>query len=370
VNEKARIDSGARTPIKLVLLLQDLEFGGTQRYAIHLLRNLNRDLFAPELWMLRGGLDMVPMAEQCGAELLWMSRSSWVPPRALARLAWNLVRRRPQILYTLTVVPNIWGRVFGRMARVPAVVASWRSLYPKQHESLLWPLSTRIICNAEVLKGVMVDRHGVDPQRIAVIPNPVDPEVFSPDHGEKTAEPSVVYVGRLVEEKDPLTLVEGFRLTAERVPQAKFRIVGDGYLEKKVRAAIRRHSPESRIEMVPGQADIRPELRKAWVFVMSSSCEASPNVILEAMASELPVVASRVGGIPELVREGETGLLFEPGNPKALADSLTGLLLDGQQRRLMGMKGRDRVIECHSMRRMIDDTEKVFIEAFNESARK
>jgi len=314
-------------------------------------------------------MDMVPMAKEAGVEPIWMSRSSWVPPRALANLAWHLIRYRPEILYTLTVVPNIWGRVFAAIARVPVVVASWRSLFPKQYESLMWRLSTRVICNADALKEIMIQSYGVDPRRIAVIPNTVNPDFFSPDTSEKAPEPTVLYIGRLVPDKDPLTLVEGFRLTAEHIPEARFNIIGNGHLKKKVEAYIRRHSLQSRIAILPGRPDIRPDLKRAWVFAMASQREASPNVILEAMATELPIVAPRVGGIPELIVDGETGLLFDQSDPRGMAEALTNLLQDESRRLAMGRKGRDKVIADHSMNRMITETQRVFLEAADEAMR-
>jgi glycosyltransferase involved in cell wall biosynthesis len=99
---------------------------------------------------------------------------------------------------------------------------------------------------------------------------------------------------------------------------------------------------------------------------MASVREASPNVILEAMAMELPVVASRVGGIPELVEHGTTGLLFEPGDASELAAGLIHLLGDEHLRREMGAKAREKVIAHHTMEKMTRETERVFIEALNE----
>jgi glycosyltransferase involved in cell wall biosynthesis len=366
VKSEESASSLREAPIHVVLLLQDLEFGGTQRYAIQLLRNLDRSCFSPELWMLRGGEDMAPLAEETGVPLRWMSRSRWVGPGALVKLAWSLVHRRPRILYTLTVVPNIWGRLFGAPARVPVIIASWRSLYPKQHERWLWRLCSRVICNAHALKEIMVTRYGVDASRIEVIPNSVDPDHFSGDRTLKASEPTVIYVGRLVKEKDPSTLLEGFKLTSEKIPQARFEIVGNGYLAGEVRQLIGRYALEERVRIIPGRSDIRQDLNRAWVFAMASVREASPNVILEAMAMELPVVASRVGGIPELVEHGTTGLLFEAGDASELAAGLIHLLGDEHLRREMGAKAREKVIAHHTMEKMTRETERVFIEALNE----
>lgn len=352
-----------KRPIPLTVLLQDLEFGGTQRYAIHLLKHMNREIFSPELWVLRGGSDMLAAARDTGVRIVHLSQSSRVGPGALLRLARTLYRSRPQILYTLTVVPNIWGRVFGRMARVPVIVSGYRSLFPNQHEKWLWQLSDRIICNAHVLKQIMIQRYHVAPDRIAVVPNAVDTNYFRPDPTSGAGPPTVLSVGRLVDDKDPLNLVEGFRLAADRFPNARFQIMGNGSLRSQVDACIKACSLESNIRVLPGVPDIRPIMGDASVFVLASVREASPNVIIEAMAMGLPVVATRVGGIPELVMDGETGILVEPGDPKGLADALAVMLSDERRRREMGLAGRRRVEAYHSLEYLVAETERVFLEA-------
>jgi len=356
-----------RDPLDIVFLLQDLEFGGTQRYTLHLLKHLDRNLFNPKLWVLCGRPDMAPLAMDAGVEPVWMSRTSWVGPHAVAALAKQMIRYRPQVLYTLTPVPNIWGRLFGTMARVPTIISSWRGMCPNQYESLMWRLSTRIICNANVLKRIIIERHGVPADRISVIRNGVNSEFYAPDHAQKSPAPLVVYVGRLVRDKDPLTMVEAFRIVAERMPDVRFEMIGDGYLRDTVERSVARYGLQDRIALLPGQLDTRPNLRRAWVFAMSSVREASPNVILEAMASELPVVAPRVGGIPELVQDAETGSIVEAGNPSALAAALTELLENPSKRAAMGVQARARVLKFHGIERMVKETERVILEAVGET---
>ena len=353
----------SRPPIRLVLLLQDLEFGGTQRYAINLLKNLDNRVFRPELWVLRGGMDMVPAAREAGIDPFWLSRSPrFVGPGALIHLAWKLRRETPDILYTLTVVPNIWGRIFGTFAKVPAIISSYRDARPKQYESYMWPLSTRIICNAEAMRQEIGRRHSVNLGRVAVVPNAVDAELFSPDYTMKAPNPTVVFAGRLVGLKDPFTLLRGFKLTREHVPNARLEIYGNGPLRGKLEKAVRNLSLEGSVEVFPGSLDIRSTFRRAWAFAIVSRKEASPNVILEAMASELPVVATRVGGIPELVQDGRTGFLIEPGDCEGLANGLTRILQEQSLRHSMGKKARERVLEFHTMERMISATQQVLIE--------
>jgi glycosyltransferase involved in cell wall biosynthesis len=356
-------------PFRTVILVQDLEFGGTQRYAVHLLKHLNRKIFSTEIWILRAGDDMLPFVEESGIRAIYLSNSSWVGPRSLVNLARRLVRERPDILYTLTVVPNIWGRIFGAIVGVPAIVSGYRSLVPKQWERWLWRLSDRIICNAEASKTILTRQFRADPDRVAVTPNGVDTDLFCPGTNSKTKRPSVVSIGRLVKEKDPLNLLEAFRLTALNVPEACFNIIGDGYLRPQVEDFIRSNGLESKIKLVSGTNDVISHLRAAWVFAMASKSESSPNVVVEAMSVGLPVVATNVGGIPELVDVGETGLLAEPANPKELSKALTRLLRNEPERKSMAVKARERAVVHYSLEKMARDTERVLLDAVTRRRR-
>ncbi len=352
------------TPIELVLLLQDLEFGGTQRYAIHLLKNLDRNLFNPHLWVLRGGTDMVPLAKEAAAgnDVIWLSHDKWVSPKALANLACRLRSHRPHVLYTMTVVPNIWGRLFGRMARVPVIVSTWRDLYPQQYERLMWRLSTHIITNAQALKDAHTRRFKVDPDRVSVVLNGVDSDFFTPDTTQRAAEPTVLFVGRFARIKGPFTLLKAFLLTRERVPDARLVLLGSGRLKRKMQDFVRLHRLDGCVSIANGSRDPRSYFRQAWVFALSSKREASPNAILEAMASELPIIAPRVGGIPELVQDGDNGILFETGNVEVLSEALIKLLVNKAERLEMGRRSRERALRYHSMERMVSQTQQVIVD--------
>ena len=339
-------------PIRLVVLLEDLEFGGTQRYAAQLLQGLDRTWFAPEVWVLRGGDDLAPAVRAAGVKIVRFSKGRKVGPMALARLALRLARDRPDLLYTLTVIPNVWGRAFAGLLRIP-MVSGYRSLHPDQHDRLLRRFSARIIANAAVLKDIMTQRLGIEPGRVTVVPNGVDGDFFTPDESARAEIPLVVCVARLVAEKDIPTLLAAFRLVQADIPAARLEIVGNGPGA----------APASQnVRFVPGTADIRPHLNRAWAFALSSRSEASPNVILEAMASGLLVVAPRVGGIPELVEDKRTGLLVPPGDPKALSQALIRVLRDGELRQAMGRAGRERALAAFGIPRMVRETETVLRE--------
>ncbi|GEM_PF-539302 len=349
---RRKTEANCVPPIRLVVLLEDLEFGGTQRYALQLLTHLNPDLFAAELWLLRGGTDLAADAIAAGITVVSLSNASRVGPVALARLGWRLFKSRPGLLYTLTAVPNIWGRLFAGVLAIP-LVSGYRSLLPRQHERWLYRFSTRIIANAATLKEIMTARFGVEPDRIAIVPNAVDTDYFSPDETRRLPEPLIVCVARLVVEKDLPTLLAAFEFVRAEVPEARLEIVGSGPVAL---------APAANAHLAGSARDVRPYLRRAWVFALSSVSDASPNAIAEAMACALPVVASRVGGIPELIIDNGTGLLVPPRDPAVLAAALITLLRDDARRKAMGTAGRERVRASFSIAATVRKTEEVLLE--------
>lgn len=352
-----------KTPLKTVLLLQDLEFGGTQRYATHLLKHLNRELFDIELWVLRGGEDMLPIAEECDVRVSYFCLSSWVTPQALCRLFWKLREKRPDIIYTLTAVPNIWGRLFSYIVGVPVIVSSWRGRKEQQFESLLWHASNRVVCNAKALKDFVTKRHSVAPERVEVVPNGVDTDYFTPDESLRSPNPTILYLGRMVKIKDPMTALKAFNILSQRIPEARMLMIGNGYLQSYLKAYAEEHNLTDKVTIRLGTTDVRPYLRKAWMLALSSVSEGLPNVILEAMSCGLPVVATAVGGNPEVVTNGVTGLLAPASDPQKMADVMEKIISDSNLRHSMGLKAREMAIQNYSIEAITSLTEKALVNA-------
>lgn len=360
-----------KKPLRLALLLQDLEFGGTQRYAINLLAHLNRELFCPELWLLRGGEDMLPLAKSTQTKIIRFSRSpTMVTPFALFKLFLQMMRSKPQILYTLTVVPNIWGRLLGTVLGIPVIVSGSRNIVAEPFEKYLWRLSTRIICNAEAGRQFLIREFAANAKKIAVIPNAVDTTRFFPDKSMKAVQPTILFAGRLVPQKDPLMLLRAFKRILKEVPEARLIIIGNGPLRKPLQQFTNAHKMGSKVSILPGTMNITGQLRRAWILALPSIYEGSPNVILEAMASGLPVVATRVSGIPELVQDHESGLLVEPNDHNGLAAAIITLIKAPSRLNVMGQMARKRAVAAHSLKKAAQTTEQVLLDAVAESENK
>jgi glycosyltransferase involved in cell wall biosynthesis len=337
-------------PARLVFLLQDLRFGGTQRQTLELARRLDPARFQVEIWLLAAGLELAPLARRYGIPVIPLGDRDRVGPAALARLGRRLASRAVDVLMPLTVVPNIWGRLLGRLAKVPVILGNCRGggAPRRQHERWLWPLAHHILCNSQVIKSVLTDGCGVPAARLTTIPNGVDTAYFRPPAVPAAGPPRVLCVARMVPDKDHHTLLAAFGLTARDHPEAELWLVGDGPRLAEVQDAAGRLLP-GKVRFLAPREDLRPLLHQAALLVLASRTEALPNVVLEAMAAGLPVVATRVGGVPELVVLGVTGWLVPPGDAPALAAAVSQVLGDSGTRRAMGQAGRERARQDFSL---------------------
>jgi glycosyltransferase involved in cell wall biosynthesis len=349
-------------PARLVFLLQDLKFGGTQRQTLELARRLDPARFQVEVWMLMAGDDLVPVARDWGIPLIWLARQNRVGPLSLLNLWRRLRRGSVDLLMLLTTVPNIWGKLLGRLARVPIIISTCRGGVPnRQHEKWLWPLADHIITNSLAEADLLTGSYGIPSERVTVILNGVDPEFFQPPRAGRSGQPVILSVGRLEPQKNQETLIEAFRLVAAEHPEAKLCLVGNGMLQEHLLNLAARHGLAERVQILPGRTNLRPLFQEATVFVLSSVAEGLPNVVLEAMATGLPVVATRVGGMPEVVLPGRTGWLVPRGDVVALAAAISQLLFAPETSRAFGQAGREQaLLKKFSLDAMVRSHEEVF----------
>jgi glycosyltransferase involved in cell wall biosynthesis len=328
------------------------EIGGAQSYVAALLPALTRDfdvtVAAHGAGPLRGaaaanGVRFLPLANV---------RRPISPLRDLAglvELVRLLRRERPDVLHANSSKAGILGRLAATLTGVPIrifTVHGWAfSAHPGVASRLyLWadrlmrPLTTVTICVSEYSRASGLKARTCTTERTAVIPNAVE---IPPASARSDRDPPVlVAVGRLKPPKDSLTLVRALALL--RPGAGRALIVGDGPDRAELEAEIRRLEIGDRVQLLGERRDVLELLADADVFVLSSVSEGLPVSVLEAMAAGLPVVGSRVGGVPELVVEGETGLLVEPGDPDKLAAAIDRLLADPELRRRLGHAGRAR----------------------------
>jgi glycosyltransferase involved in cell wall biosynthesis len=200
---------------------------------------------------------------------------------------------------------------------------------------------------------------------IAHIPNGIDVARFHPLDVTRPLR-RLVTVARLRPEKGHDTLLEAAVRIVEVFPDVRLTIVGDGPLRADLEARVAGLGLEGRVRLAGHQEDVAAELREHDVFVLPSRSEAFPNSVIEAMATGLPVVASAVGGIPELVDHGRNGLLVPPGQSGELAEAVIGLLRRPSFARALGRKARVDVLTRYSFDRMVHQFEALYLAEIGE----
>jgi glycosyltransferase involved in cell wall biosynthesis len=303
------------------------------------------------------------------------------PLQALASVYHTIKRERPAVLHTFLFHSNLLGRLGGRMAGVPFVVASERSVEPRKAawrvraDRLTWRLADVWTANAEAVARVLVAREGLTRDRIAVIPTSVDTVRFSPQHGggfrtelDIGDEPLLLSVARLDPLKGHRTLLEAFSHITKVRPLAVLVLVGEGAERATLEAQASTLGLTARVRFTGGLADVRPALASADVFVLSSDAEGMPGAVLEAMAMGLPVVATDVGGTSEALDGGSAGVLVPPRDPQALAAAVAALLDAPERRRALGARGRALVAERYSVEHVVDETDALYRRLLNTDA--
>jgi glycosyltransferase involved in cell wall biosynthesis len=265
-----------------------------------------------------------------------------------------LIRReRPDIVHANSSKAGVLGRLAALLMRVPSrvfTVHGWAfkaytglasSLY-RWADRLMGPLTSLTICVSETERAAGLAAGTCRARSTVVIPNAVDVDAATRARHDGDP-PRIISVGRLAAPKDALTLVRALAALGP-IPFSAL-LVGDGPDREVVEAQVRSLELEARVALAGARTDVPALLAGADVFVLSSRSEGAPISILEAMAAGLPVVASEVGGVGELVADGETGLLVPAGDPERLAAALGSLLADPALRRRLGAAGHARARE-------------------------
>lgn len=195
---------------------------------------------------------------------------------------------------------------------------------------------------------------------VTVVPNAVDSNLFHPAPVRRDIRQMVLFVGRLVPNKGPETMLRAAPAVLARHPQAQFVLVGDGPLRVRLQEQAGQMGIGHAVRFLGIRHDVPDLMREAAVFVRPSSLEGMPLTILEAMASALPVVATPVGGTPELLKDGVNGYLFQVGDSMALANAIIRLLDDRSLVEEMGCRGRELVESGYSWDAVVDQTEHIY----------
>ena len=370
-----------RGPLRVMFMLTSMPVGGAETLLVELVRRLDRTHFLPELCCLKelGVLGEV-LAREIPAHCRLISHK--LDLRVVPRLVRLLRRQRIDAVVTVgTGDKMFWGRLAARLAGVPVIGSALHSTgYPERVgrlNRLLTPITDAFIAVAASQGRYLALHEGCPAGKIRVIPNGVDTQRFRP----RPADPAlrsrwglgpddavVALVAALRPEKNHELLLQAASLVRQQVPNLRILLVGDGPRRPMLEALAAKLGLAEAVRFLGTQSDIPALLALSNVVVLSSHNEANPVSLLEAMAAEKPVVATRVGSVAESVIDGVTGYLVEAGDVRQFADRVTSLLQNADQAAAMGRAGREHVVARWSVEQMVRGYEDLLAEIYQRKA--
>ncbi len=363
--------------MKILLLSTSMGMGGADQQLLSAatgLRDRGHEVRIVSLTPL-GEMGARARAAGLATESLGMQRGI-ADPRGLTRLV-RLVRAwRPAVLHSHMLHANLMARAVRLFAPVPAVVSTIHNIYEGGRLRMLgYRLTNGLVDHVTIISQAAADRfvrEGIVPASLLeVVPNGVDTERYQsvpPGTRERLrqslglgAEFAWLAVGRFEAAKDYPNMLRAFARVREEQPGAVLLLVGRGSLQVGTEALAAALGLEGQVRFVGTREDVPEFMTVADGYVMSSAWEGMPMVLLEAAAAGLPIVATRVGGNQEVVRDGDTGFLAPPGDDAALGAAMLRLMaLPETERRAMGAHGHDHVRQHYGLGRVVDRYEAVY----------
>ncbi|HNQ35934.1 MAG TPA: glycosyltransferase, partial [bacterium] len=328
--------------------------------------SLPRDEFTPIILTIKPVGPLHRLARQAGIP----AHSLRIESRgeaffALLRLLRFLLAQRPEILHTFLFGANLLGRLAGWTASVPLIISSqrstdpWRRSYHNLLDKITGPMCRLVVSNSEAGRQMLLKKADLPPEKVITIPNgvetvqPVDRDRARAALGFTPDQVVVGAVGNLRTPKGYQYLLPAFREVYAGHANLRLVIAGEGPLRKDL-VSFAQHLGLSSVVSLPGfHKNLRFFYSALDLFVMPSLWEGMPVALLEAMSYGLPVIATSVSGIPEVVRDGQEGFLVEPANPQQIAERLLQLVETPQLRAKLGGRARERVAREFSREQMV-----------------
>ncbi len=364
---------------RVLHVITSLDADGAQTLLMDFASHCPADRYSNLVAFLVGEGPLARESRYAGVEVADLTRGGAFDIRSLWGLVRLIRRQRIDLVHTHLVHGGILGRLAARLGGVRRVVTTRHYGTELKERSLLYRLedrmtrrSGRVIAISQAVRRHLEERGIAPPERIRVIHNALDSELFGGDpppvRDDPGRPPVLGSIGRLRPQKGFHHLLDAFRLVLDHHPAAMLEIVGDGPLRGELEGRCRQLGIDNAVRFTGSVPHTEiPRVIDGWdLFVLSSVWEGFGMVLIEAMARSRATVATRVGGVVEVVEEGVTGLLVPPGDPGSLARAVGGLLDHPQQLAAMGRAGRERALGLFSMETFTEKTVAVYDELLGE----
>ena len=366
-----------RRPDGLVLHVQKVAgISGSEAHLLELLPDLRARGWEIEFLMLHedepGAWDFARALEERDVPLTAIRVRADVDPLAYGDVVRALARRRPRILHTHLVHADVYGQLAGAAVRVP-VRLSTKHGFNWFRESRFFALADRGVASfvhvhiaiSRGLARYLAEKEGFDEGEFEIVHYGIRSRDEPKARDEGT--PRLLCIGRLIPVKGHLVLLRALARARLQVPELRLDLAGHGPLEPALRAYVRELRLGDAVRFLGFVSPVQGAIEQAGIVVVPSLGEGFGMVALEAMERGRPVIASDVGGLPEIVEHDRSGLVVPAGDAEALADAIVALAGDPDRADEMGRAGRARALEAFRQERCTDSTERLYLEALASS---
>ena len=372
----SRRRAGLLEQIHIAYLMTDVGPGGLQNMVFNLAHRLEPTRFTCTIVSLSQLFPLTRRVETDRVKIMIFDKKPGNDLRLMYRLYRYLQHEKPHIVQT-----HNWGTLFegfvaAKLAGVPVVIHAERGTIQGRKRNLLfqralWKAVNQVLSVSEIHRQLLSATVGFPGEHIKPIANGVDTEIFQPRYDEKTAirtklgfEPGRFYigtVGNLRPVKNHALLLRACRQLCLDQDDVRLIIAGTGPLKEQLSELAGLLGIQHKVRLLGARTDIPEVLNAMDLFVLPSLSEGMPNAVLEAMACGLPVVATQVGGVSEVVEHGVTGLLVPSEDEAALTSRLEELFLSETTRQMLGKNARERALACFSLDKMVREYEQLYV---------
>lgn len=374
---------------RVIFLIDGLGMGGAERLLVIYLQHLDRTRFEPRVCVMqvKQNNPMAAEIEKLGVPIDFVPVKRLADPAALPRLLGYLRRMRPAVLHTQLEFADTLGSTAAKLLGIPTVSTLHTADAPEKGEKsyrrlklrwwILRHFPARVIAVSEGTRQHHLRVGNLPPQKVVTLHNGIDLARFSPVSSAEIAAmreslgipadaPLLVTVAVLRQPKGIQYLLEALPDILRRVPDTRYLIVGDGDHREKLKSIAAEKGVSDHVIFAGTRRDIPQILAAADIFVLPTLTEALPTVLAEAMAAEKPIIASDVGGVPEMLDDGQNGLLIPPADPSALTEACLKLLENPERARAMGKTGRQIVEARFDIQRQVRRLETLYLAVCGE----
>ncbi len=367
--------------MKVLFFVDRLDLGGTETQMVQLATRLDPRRYEVTVAYMEGDAPLKPNLVQSGLRVIEFPKRgsliSFRSARQFLRLARFIRREKFEVVHSHDLWANLVAVPAARLARAPVIISSQRDLahlawYTPSRTKVIrriHRMATRVIANSAAVADMLVNEFRIPADRVRVMRNGVDLSRFKKRTGPRAApldqlDPDAKILLTVANMhsavKGHYDLIEAARNICPVFPGVRFVLAGDGVERPKIEEAVRSAGMEKNFIFLGQRADVPELLASADIFVLPSRAEGLPNAALEAMAAGLPVVATRVGGIPEIIENGVSGLLVPPQDSASLARALLRVLGDPEFAARLAAASLERACSEFSFERAVAQLEEIY----------